>query len=434
MLVEDYIFADRGRFEGEFYVGEARLMKEVDMTKCLFGGNTTFDATEFESGLDLDSSEFMDALEFHKIELQGWADLERMSCNGPVVIERTNFHRGVDFQDSVFSEPLSIQDVHIGGEAYFRWMRNAQRFNMINTRFEDCVDLRDLNIDYDVYFENVEFRRAVYISKSQFKANLRWDSVIVGDLVNAREMVASGSVHWIDCHLREDLILTGATLASEFDLTGSIVTGSLDLRRATFSGPAEFISCQLDSTIRLEGINAGDFRISVDQVQHNLESEQTKEWAMAVREWEFLYQSLESRNQTREADIAFFKMRQMKNRASITGIVGRLRALFERIFSEWGTGYGTRPINVFVFAVLSVFIFAALYRFVPGVSSVVSESGGPDQSVDFGDYLYFSLTTFTALAATFFSFGRLLVSTEAFVGGFLVALFTATLTRKIFRQ
>jgi hypothetical protein len=183
----------------------------------------------------------------------------------------------------------------------------------------------------------------------------------------------------------------------------------------------------------LAGLSADTFRIERDQVSRKLESELARDYETAAGEWDFLNKSFESQNRGKDADFAYYKMRQMKNRMKRSGW-DRLRRLFELVFNEWGTGYGTRPQNVTAMVLLTVLGFAILYWIVPGTSAVIFDGSGIENDPGLRDYIYYSLTTFTALGATFFSVGRMIVAAEAFAGGFLFALFVATLTRSLFRN
>jgi hypothetical protein len=96
------------------------------------------------------------------------------------------------------------------------------------------------------------------------------------------------------------------------------------------------------------------------------------------------------------------------------------------IFTEWGTGYGTRPGNILAISLLTIVFFAAIYL----ILSLPATSGDTSTLQSFWDYVYFSISTFTALGAG----SEMVVAVEAFVGGFLMALFASLLGRRVFRQ
>jgi hypothetical protein len=433
ITVSGYTQARHSRFEGEFYVGESRFVEEVDLSDAVFLGPATFDATEFQSGLELDSAHFAGRADFHETEFHGWVDIDKAKLDGLSTFNRTRFRYGADLQDTIFGGPVIFRDTEFLGEVYLRRTHYADRLDIIDTHFNQRVDLRDLEVSGPTHFERVAFDRDAYLTKSHFVGPVNWDNVTVNGRLRATGIQVEDDLSWSDCRFQGDLVLTGSQLLSLVDMSGSEVAGIFDLRDASLSGSVELSQCRLNGQLRLAGLSADNFQLERDQVNRNLESEVDRDWETAAREWDFLNQAFEGQNQGKDADFAYYKTRQMKNRLKHSGW-GRVRALFELVFNEWGTGYGTRPQNVTVMVLFTVLGFAILYSIVPGVSAVIFEGSGIENNPGLRDYLYYSLTTFTTLGATFFSAGRMIVATEAFVGGFLFALFTTTLTRSIFRN
>ncbi|MEE8359816.1 MAG: pentapeptide repeat-containing protein [Candidatus Omnitrophota bacterium] len=93
-------------------------------------------------------------------------------------------------------------------------------------------------------------------------------------------------------------------------------------------------------------------------------------------------------------------------------------------------GYGEMPIKIVVSSLCIIFGYAYLYYFLKMVTVVSSNI-----PLSFGDYLYYSIVTFTTLGygemvpkvVTAF---RLIAASEAFFGAFLMGLFIFTLARK----
>jgi uncharacterized protein YjbI with pentapeptide repeats len=418
--------AREAEFYGEFYLGESRFNKEANLAGSVFRGQATFDATEFQREFELDSAHFQAPVEFCQTEFDGWADFEWARFDGPVVFKEVDFQRGADFQNSICSGPFTLRGVHFHGEVYFRHARFSRQFDVVQSGFEERVDLRDMDVAADLHIERVEFARDAYLSRSHFTGRVSWEQVTVNGLLKGPEIVVERDLTWSDCRFQDDLVLAGGRLGKAFDLPGCELAGSLDLRRTKFEGPADLTSARLAGRIHLEGISADNFRIELDQVKHHLASELAGDWAIAAKEWEFLRKAFERRNLSHDVDSAFFKTRQMKNRAGRVGMQKVWRIL-EMIFTEWGTGYGTRPGNIFAISLLTILFFAAIYMILsfPAISE-----GAPDTLASFRDYVYFSISTFTALGAG----SEMVVAVEAFVGGFLMALFASLLARRVFRQ
>lgn len=418
--------AREAEFDGEFYLGESRFNEEANLAGSVFRGQATFDATEFQREFELDSAHFQASVEFCQTEFGGWADFEWARFDGPVVFEEVDFQRGVDFQNSICGGPFALRSVRFCGEAYFRHARLSKKFDVVLSQFEERVDLRDMDVAADLHLERVEFARDTYLSRSHFTGRFNWEQVTVNGLLQGPEIAVEGDLTWSDCRFQDDLVLAGGRLGKAFDLPACQLVGSLDLRRTKFQGTADLTGARLDGRIHLEGISADDFRIELDQVKHHLASELAGDWATAAKEWEFLRKAFERRNLSHDVDSAYFKTRQMKNRAGRVG-TQKVWRILEMIFTEWGTGYGTRPGNIFAISLLTILFFAAVYMIL---SFPAGSEGAPDTLASFRDYVYFSISTFTALGAG----SQMVVAVEAFVGGFLMALFASLLARRVFRQ
>ena len=93
-------------------------------------------------------------------------------------------------------------------------------------------------------------------------------------------------------------------------------------------------------------------------------------------------------------------------------------------------GYGEKPMQIIFSSFFIIFLYAALFFFLKMAKAVAGSF-----SLNFGDYLYYSVVTFTTLGygdivpklSTGF---RLLAASEAFLGVFLMGLFIFTLARK----
>ena len=108
------------------------------------------------------------------------------------------------------------------------------------------------------------------------------------------------------------------------------------------------------------------------------------------------------------------------------------------LFSSWGelligrylSGYGERPLRPLLAGVAVIFIYAAIFC----AGGVIINNGTPSHG--FSDSMYLSLVTFTTLGygdVLPVSGLRFVASTEAFLGGALMALFIVVLSRKYVR-
>jgi len=94
-------------------------------------------------------------------------------------------------------------------------------------------------------------------------------------------------------------------------------------------------------------------------------------------------------------------------------------------------GYGEKPQRIIFSSFSIIFIYAILFF----VLKSITPSASGDFTFNFGDYIYYSVVTFTTLGygdiiPKMSTLYRLLAVSEAFLGAFLMGLFIFTLARK----
>ena len=97
------------------------------------------------------------------------------------------------------------------------------------------------------------------------------------------------------------------------------------------------------------------------------------------------------------------------------------------------TGYGEKPLRTVLSALTIIFLFAVFYA----TMNAVNDRGG-DDDMEFSEYLYFSVVTFTTLGYGDYSpkqewYLQMAATVEAFLGAFTMALFVFVFTRKMAR-
>lgn len=150
-----------------------------------------------------------------------------------------------------------------------------------------------------------------------------------------------------------------------------------------------------------------DGYISAEETYRNLKRHFINEGRYNDASWaSFKEKTMEKMNLWKKKDIAFIPI----------AIMGLL------------CGYGEKPQRIILSSFFVIFSYAVLFNHLK-----MATAGGSVMS--FGDYLYYSIVTFTTLGygdiipkvSTGF---RLLAASEAFVGVFLMGLFIFTLARK----
>lgn len=425
ILVEGLALAGAARFEGEFYLGGSRLVREANFSSAHFDAQATFDASEFHAEFNLSESCFKGAAEFLALEFGGWADLEWARFDGAVVMEGVRSARGTSLDDSIFGATLTLRNVDSMDETHFRRV-SFREVDIADSEFRGRVDLRDVCIDGDLRLERVVFGRGLFLARSRFGGPVRWDSVIVGDALKGPQLVAQDSVTWRECRVEGSLLLAGGRFEKAFALPGTAIAGCLDLQQAEFGALADLTGCRFER-IRLAGVSAPPevFQVELRQIRGKLQSERDRDYATAAREWGFLKQAFEEQNHRPESDRAHYTMRKMGNRADRKGPIRTVGRLLEVVFIEWGTGYGTRPGNIVLLSLCTVLALGIFYALVPGIVA----SGGEAEHVSLRHLILLSFTSFLAWEGA-----SIVLALEAFVGRFLVALFAAIVSRRLFRS
>lgn len=424
IVVEGFALAGEARFEGEFYLGGSRFSGEFNFSNARFCAPATFDASEFQCEFDLNRTHFESAVDFHGLDFCGWADVEWAHFHGPMAMEGIRADSGLSFEDSVFHHTFTLRNISAMDETHFR-RASFQAFDLSCSEFRGRVDLRDVCIAGDMRLDGTRFHQGLFLVRSRFGGPVLWESVIVGDSLKVSQIVAQSRLTWCECTFDGDLILAGARFERVFELPGTRVIGCLDLQQAEFGELADVTGCRFEC-IRIADISAQteSFKVLLEQVRGHLHSERNRDYATAAREWDFLHHSFEDQNHTLDSDRAYYKMRQMDNRADRMGFKKICRVL-ELVFVEWGTGYGTRPVNIVLFSLCTVLALGLLYALVPHFVLI----GGEAQDATITHLIMLSFSTFLAWEGA-----SIILALEAFLGGFLVAVFAAILSRRMFRS
>ena len=408
-------------FHGEAYIGESSFAQEVSFSRATFHDEVVFDSTEFIEGFEFENARAKGVVLFTDIEFNAWVsmdwtnwtadttlknvsvagdfslqdarfaekfNIEISSFQADVNFARTQFDEDAVFEVAFFAGKTGFRDTAIQGKFILDRVTAMDNLYFSRASFEELVEIRKIKAEGKTYFPRAMFSKGLDVSRSKFGAGLDLSKSFAGSPI-------SFSFCDIDGH---------------FELAGSETRGEIKLTDSSFTGTFSFAEAKSESI---------DIRAS--QVKNRLASEIYKQWEKASKEWELLKDSFQRQNRSNDADFASFKLRQLDNRSPTFGLA-KLSKVFERIFIEWGTGYGTKPENVFFMSFIAILLFATAFSYL---SADVIESGNRS----FLEYLKYSFAIFSTLGTS-----NMIVALEAFVGGFLMAMFTALLTRRIFRD
>lgn len=425
LFIGQLFLLSKTHFQGELYIGESSFGDEVNFAGAIFDKIVSFDSVEFEGGIEFDSVRFHAPLEMTQIECHGWFDFEWARCQEKVYFEGITFWNVVSFEDTIFTDDVTFRIANFQQETFFRRTQFKKALSIILGRFRERVDFRDVKFMAPLFLERVTFTNTAYFANSYFADALSWTAVSAERGLQAKRMVVQGTTSLKDCTLSTDIVWSGSVFHQDFMLTKTAVDGCLDLREVEFKATADVTDSQIKQ-LRLQGMIGKDLVINFAQVKDHLLSEQQRDWDVAAEEWEIVRLSFEQRNRALDVDNAYYKKRQAENRSSKKRLPARI---VERVFLEWGTGYSTRPVNVFVLSLVIILVFAVVDAYLFTYVIPAAEGIPPDERVPLSSAVLFSFSVFSQIDPS-----EAIVAIEAFIGGFLVALFTTLLTRKVFRQ
>jgi hypothetical protein len=421
MALEGILQGEGSEFRGETYVGESRFSGEVNFSKAKFYDEIVFDSTEFFEGFELDSVSAEGSVLFTDIEFNDWASMDWTKWGGGLTFENVAFKGDFSMQDARLNKTLAVKistwlsdanfaRTKFGEGILFEVATFTGKAGFRDTNFEGKSMLDRVTANDNVYFSRAIFGEAVQIKRANISGKILFPQAKFSKGMDVSRSEFENGVDLSNSTAGSNLSFSFCNIDGHFDLAGSETLGEINLADSSFKGTLSFFEAKSNSI---------DIRAS--QVKNRLSAELEKRWKVASKEWEQLKDSFQRQNRSIDADFASFKLRQLDNRAPVDGFE-KLSKLFERVFIEWGTGYGTKPENVFFMSFVAIILFATAFSYV---SLDVLEPANRS----FSEYLKYSFAIFSTLGTT-----NVIVALEAFVGGFLMAMFTALLTRRIFRD
>jgi hypothetical protein len=408
-------------FRGEAYVGESSFAQEVNFSGATFHDEVVIDSTEFIEGFEFEGARVKGDVLFTDIEFNAWVSMDWTKWTAPATFKNVSTAGDFSLQDAQFAQTFTVEissfqsDTNFArtqfeGDALFQVANFVGRTGFRDTVFRGRFILDRVSAMDNVYFSRAFFEGLVEIVKAKVEGKMYFPRVDFSKGLDVSRSNFGNGLDLSNIFAGSNVSLSFCDIDGHFDLTESETRGTVQLADSSFAGTLSFTEAKSDSI---------DIRAS--QIKNRMASEIDKHWGMASKEWELLKDSFQRQNRSNDADFASFKLRQLDNRTPATG-PAKLSKMFERVFIEWGTGYGTKPENVFFMSFIAIILFATAFSYF---SADVVDPG----SRSFADYVKFSFAIFSTLGTS-----NMIVALEAFVGGFLMAMFTALLTRRIFRD
>jgi len=440
--------------EGDLSIRYATVERPLRFEYATFLGAVDMEDATLDRRVDFGHSRFEGRVSFRMADFTSWLDLRNVVFHGPVYARVARFRRGIYGIDAAFHGPADF----------------------VNARFDDVAN-----------FYRAEFHRGAVFDSTTFGDNAQFDGAtfgapavklgsetgsprsrgetLEGVSLSLRGVTCERNLQVPDASIDGDLVFTDSELARDVDTTGltAIGDGSIvdctgtetvsgtvdtdggkvtynmteaDLGELDVTDLTSFAAFRFDAT-RFNGFDFGSYirELAAENWRlHGAVSEAPPERV------ENLY--LRAKNganavgETRAAAEFFIKemrYRRAGHRRRVvdgSGIVDRARAATDWVSNaalEATCGYGERPFRPVVFSAAFILAFAGLYAVLDPSLAYPKPFG----------YVVFSAVNFVSIilglpdvAGPVLSF---VIAVEAFVGGFVIALFVFTLTRSISR-
>ena len=284
-----------------------------------------------------------------------------------------------------------------------------------------------------------------------------------------------------DIDFKEDLsidrferaIFTNATFQGDADFTGAIFEGNAAFYEATFEGDANFTEATFEGDANFykaafkgyTDFTGANFEVLIDfkdsllkntkiqksQIENHIMQDKEKNFREAKEVYLLLKNNFHSIGRYDDESWAFMKERDMEreNYRKLKNFRQWILSCFLNIIY----GYGERPWNVVISALVIITLFVLAFTYF-GIGNpelielhgrisldanndleIISEGTLQNTTIkQFINSLYFSLITFTTLGYGDFQplegWGRILAGSEAFIGAFMMALFVYTFARR----
>ncbi|WP_372371059.1 pentapeptide repeat-containing protein [Candidatus Uabimicrobium sp. HlEnr_7] len=418
--IEDFIVSFRdAQFFGDFEISDCQIRGldvrdavfggEVKIEKCKFSEETIFGALGERSGAIFKNSVKMKENCFaQKAEFQG-----------------THFSKDLQVFDCKFECPVFWGESHFSHQTLFFRCHFAEKARFSLSTFDD-----------EVYFAESNFVQGIEWIKSKFRGKLFANDAVFGklDMEGVR--------------LEEGADFTKAAFG-ETNFSYAVFRGATTFHSAVFNNDCRFYAAIFDSKVSfdktkfngmlsLAGMSVQDMAITWGQVDGKLLSVVNKNYVDAAEEYSLLKNIFERQNRYDDQDEAYLRYKQTMRKTLKISLLHpwqTLTRMMSFLTLDLGCGYGTRPFRITFTSIVIALTFALCYSYFP---NEFIYSGVEKTVFDWSNAAYFSIATFTTMgfgdwAPKPNSVFRYVVTIEAFVGIFTMALFVGAFTRKVIR-
>lgn len=450
------ILFDGVKFAGRVDFSDSDFDEEASFRRARFEGETDFAEAEFVS------AEFQDAwfggnADLHATLFGGWADFSRTEFRSSLDFSRARFNRGADFCEAKFRASISFEASNFVQDCNFA---EAEFHGLVDFDQVECqqhADFRDCSFAGPFTSRGATLGR-IFLGRSVFGAavdmsectarelSLRGSTLECGltlrraeiETVSLEEARLGGPADFLETRFQGTAVFDQAHFADAW-FKGVQFSGFVSFLSATFSGKGDFSQAEFLGTTCFLNASSEDLLLTWEQVRGSLRSERERDFEKARREYGLLKNLFERHNEYDDMDSAHRMFKRCERKAKQFSRKRPYRYLskpLNALFLDLGSGYGTRPMNVGVFTLLTIAFFAMVYSMFSNQILLGGETAAGFQ--DLGFHLYYSFVVFISIGAEnvhpdYHDWLKYVVAAEGFSGFFLMTLFVVTFTRKVIR-
>lgn len=397
--------------EGPVTIGLADVSGWLDASDCDFQDHVYGRVARFRHGIVAENARFRGAADFVNADFEDVANFYGVTFERGAVFNSAVFEGSARFDEAAIEAPATKLRGSSGSAIVSQSPGTLEgtALSMRGVRCEKNLELAGATVGGDVLFADVEIARDINT------VDIDVPAASLFDCRGTRSI--SGSLDSAGGAVKYDL--TDATL-SDITLAGASTIGDLRFDRTRFDG-FDFglhkrTLAERDWTLHDEGNDASAASLENLYLRAKNGAKDVGETRAAGKF--FIHEMRYRRTGHRE---------RLARSSGIKEWFGSAGQLLGNTALAVTCGYGERPFRPVVFSVGVIVAFASLYA-VPAPDIVYPQPFG---------YLLFSAEAFVSLIVglpeAVGTGVSLLVITEAFVGGFAIALFVFTLTRSVSR-
>ena len=423
------------------------VARDMEFWDADFRGEATFDSMVVENAAEFRYATFQDRASFKEMSARRYLEFEAAQFGAPAEFYHLSVGGNAHFWATRFDDRVSFLTTHF--EGYLEFTRGGRDDHEGCAHFGDDVTFRYstfakdvefwcVTFEGDADFRNTTFRGTTEFHNSEFHHGATFDGAIHDEVYFTSVAARTDDIDLTGNELPAGIVSQPSDSYTQYDLSEATI-GDVDLEPQ--DDPSLFRHIKFYRT-EFDGFDFPDHRRVLNKNWNIHEWSGRDDASQTPDELETTY--LKAKNgasavgDTHAASEFFVRERKWQRKShfdlatSADSLAGKLDGAY-RWTTNWlynlTCGYGERPFRTVGFGLLIILLFTGVFWATTDLTN-----RGTALS-----YLTFSVQTFVALLigeiepASKGVLVQFLTAFEAFIGGFVVALFVFSLTKSIQR-